>query len=80
MDRKVKREFPVTFETPSWIHDEFRGGSVPSSESRTELICPILLGFFFLLRISAIERLTWKNIVLGTDVERANNQTRNRPQ
>ena len=41
--------------------------SGPTSATRCEIVCAVLLGFFFLLRISAIEQCTWANITLGKD-------------
>ena len=59
---------PVTFDMLNWIHDEFWQADT-ASVVRTELICAVLLGFFFLLLIEEIEQLTWENAQLGTDVE-----------
>ena len=63
---KIKRKRPVTYEMLHWLYREFWLID-HSSEARFEIMCAILLGFFFLLRISEIEQCTWENSTLGKD-------------
>ena len=65
---KVKRKLPVAFEMMNWIHGTFWQADT-TSLPRTELICAVLSGFFFLPRINEIEKLTWPNVQLGIDSE-----------
>ena len=66
-EHKVKRKLPVTFEILDWIYHEYWQGD--ASTLRTEVMAAILIGFFFLLRISEVEQLTWGHVTLSTDVE-----------
>ena len=64
--RKVNRKRPVTYDMLQWLYRDF-WLSGPTSGARCGIMCAVLLGFFFLLRISEIEQCTWDNVTLGED-------------
>ena len=65
---KIRRKLPVNHDMLTWLCGGFLTGAEISS-GRFEIVCAILVGFFYCLRISELERLTWGKLVPGVDID-----------